>query len=663
MSTNRAARDRGATLPELLIVILMMGVIVAVVAVAVSVTFDVARNSEGRTNLARAEQAIDVWLPADLASLDVTDTVLPGVDLDPLADPCGNCAGIDLSGVNALQLAWEIELVGQAPIPVRVQYQYINVVDEWVVQRIECRGTEPCRTVTVLRDLEAPSDPATYATTPPTSVFSVTVPSPEDAAAGAASQVLVTLDGGGDSAGLGGGANTVTLTAGGQVTDEIEADEFDVPSFVRARTRCGGPISLLVDTSGSIPTRALNTVVEPGVRAFIEAFRDTPTQIQVIEFADRARPMNIDGVSTWHEYVDMTDADSVDQLLDEVGRLSDRRAGTRTNWEDPLFRALRDEDGSAATLAANRIVMFTDGVPTVHRRMPREGVWRPVDQFWTGAQIDFNAGWYDQSIWTAIINDTAISRFNQESFDRADVLLSQNLGRDLIFVGVGNGLQTENRRWIQNRAAYTDPSAPTGEETLRRGTDILQDLLVNSPDGSSIPATLEDGVYTNATVANYYEQTNFDPDGFADAMRAAALKDCGGTLTLQTRLEDQTSVDDEFVYENTSFRDDTGSTILADVRRGTTSDVFKTGTFDPDISDTPAFLAAVAVPLELLTLDSYTPVGWSCRAGAETRVPTPIPIVLESDDGTTTTSPWEGISVRVAANEAVSCILTVRAGS
>ncbi|MFK7916972.1 MAG: hypothetical protein AB8G14_02750 [Ilumatobacter sp.] len=658
----RRRRDAGTTLPELLIVVTMMGVIAAVVAVSISVTFRVTRSSEGRVNLSRAEQNIDVWLPADLASTNVKDTDLPAVDLSPTATPCGNCGGLDLSGANALQLSWSTQVAGPplTEVVTKVQYQYILNDDEWQVQRIECVGTEACRMAVVLRDLPAPADVANYDTIRPVEIFDVSEPDTNPNLSDNAQRVVVTINGGGNTAGAGGGTNTVALTAGGRVTSEIDADDFTVPSFVRAGSRCGGPISLLVDTSGSIPGSVLEDVVEPGVQAFINAFRDTPTQIQIIEFGDHARPMGPG--NDWHKYVDMTDSAAVDALIAEAELLTNRRAGARTNWEDPFFRAFRNADGTVADQAANRVVFFTDGISTVHRRMDAENPSKPVDQFWTGTQTDFNAGKYNSTIWTAIINQTAISRFNQEAFDRTDALLDRHRSTDLIFVGVGPDLTANNTRgtWIQNPQAYVDPNAPLGTSELRFGADILTTLLGNG--GLVVPAEeAVGGGYTNPDVANYYQQNSFNAAAFAEAMRAAALKDCGGTLTLQTRLADGSPVADEFIYENTAFRDDAGTVIDSPTRRVTTSDSFKTGTFDFDISDGTEYYDVDVVPQELQTLAAYEPVGWSCRSGADSRTTTAIPIPTVEDDGSAGTADFEGITVRVRPNEAVSCILTVTA--
>ena len=96
-------RDGGMTLPELLIAISMMGLLVTVLSSAVIVTLRQQDNTEGRLNVAQAEQAISMWIPADLSSANVVDT-------SPDATPCGAsvCDGIDLSsGSNVVMMSWE----------------------------------------------------------------------------------------------------------------------------------------------------------------------------------------------------------------------------------------------------------------------------------------------------------------------------------------------------------------------------------------------------------------------------------------------------------------------------------------------------------------------------------------------------------------------------
>ena len=70
-----------------------------------------------------------------------------------------------------------------------------------------------------------------------------------------ANRVIVSINGGGDTNGAGGGINQVSITAGGTVRTDIDAkSSLGTPSFVEARSRCGGPMTLVVDESNSIGT-------------------------------------------------------------------------------------------------------------------------------------------------------------------------------------------------------------------------------------------------------------------------------------------------------------------------------------------------------------------------------------------------------------------------
>lgn len=641
--TRRRRPAAGFTLPEVLLSVSLMAIIGTVLASAITITLRQSTDSEGRLNVARAEQSIDTWLPADLASTDVNDIDLPGVDLDPAADPCGDCSTVDVSGANALQLAWTTTEPGSPPTEVttRVQYQYVQRGDEWVIERVRCTDGEPCSSITVLRDLAPPSDLGAYDpnTTSPTWVMDVSVPAPDASLElnQAARQIVVTVDGGGTGDGAFGGLNTISLTAGGGETSEIAADDFNVPSFVRANSRCGGLITLIVDDSGSIGSNV--SVVEAGVAAFIDAFRGTPTELQLIRLEKKSSSI---GSSDWHSTVDMTDEVAVNALETAMYAELDPTNGN-TNWEDAFYRALKNEDGSSASNTPRRIVFFTDGVPTINRTTLAGG-WS-TDYHSGDPYVDFNAGNYDYNQWPT---ENGYS-FHQESWDRADIILDQHRDIDLVFVGVGDGL-TNSVSWIHDPAVYENPYAAPPTATTVTGADTLAYLLTNGARDevtAQYDSTTEE--YTNPETANFYLQSDFNATAFAAALSAVALKDCGGTVTIQTRLTDGSPVTDEFVYENVEYRDQSGTPIEADARRVTTSSIFRTGTFDFELAGASSFSVDV-VPQELQTLDGYTPVGWTCRSAGVEKTLTDIPI--EGSD-------FSGFTVDVTANEAVSCLLTV----
>ena len=636
---------------ELLVSISLLGLVISVVSAAIVVTLRQSDSTEGRTSLARYEQSIDTWIPADLSSTDVTADfvtlygpayagLLP-VTTAANASPCGNCGALDLSGANALQLAWFTATDDGTPVMTQVQYQYIqNSTGEWQLQRIECVGGSPCTKAVVLHELAPPPDIATYNPDVDRPTWILSTPELDDPAelalAGNAQRIVVTINGGGTGGSTAGGASSVSLTAGGVLTSDIDADDFTVPSFVRAKSRCGGPVTLIVDDSGSIGG-AVSTVVEPGVLSFIEAFRGTPTQVQVIQFASTANA--IGPGAGWHRYIDMTNDAEVDQLKTDVVAALDSVGGT--NWEEAFFHTLKGSDGSTAATLPNRIVFFTDGIPTLNRTTTLSG-W-PAGSFINGTLVHYNDGPYGSS-WP---NENG-SAFHQESYDRADVILDDHRGIDLIFVGVGPDLNN-NVSWIYNEAVYTNRNANPGSTSTKQAHETIAGLLTNLAY-NEVDAVFSGGEYTNPEVANFYLQSSFDTAAFGAAMKASALKDCGGTLTIQTRLPDGTSVADEFVYENSDYRTDTGTSVGAESRVVTTSATFRTGTFDFDIPATTAYYSVDIVPQELQTLDGYAFDNWSCRAGATMKSTTAIDIV---------DSTFEGFTVDVVANEALSCILTV----
>lgn len=455
-------RDRGMTLPELLIVVTVVGLIVAVLSTSIVVTIRQQDNTEGRLNVARAEQSVGMWMPADLASADVVDT-------SPQASPCGAtvCDGIDLSnGSNVLMLEWTIDGVGGSSSTTSVSYHFTQLPSgEYVLWRVECVDGS-CTSSTVLDNLPGPpggadfipgvlhgeacsAEPNPVACTRPDWVIIVSEPLRADATdeddvveseseRKDANRVIVTINGGGDADGAGGGINQISITAGGTVRTEIEADSLQgAPTFLEARSRCGGPIALVIDESNSISNSEL-TQVENGVRAFVEALAGTPVQIQPVWFGTYTGVL---GTSDWHKYYDMTVDADVQALLNAIDTEIQQQGGT--NWEDGLFRTFYNADGSIAQTIPDTIVFFTDGVPTYDRLVKRTS---------PGVLPELPADPGDQ--W----DDSTGSSYSQVAFNRANYLANK-FRRSVRFVGVGVGdaIETSERStWVVDPGAgYT----------------------------------------------------------------------------------------------------------------------------------------------------------------------------------------------------------------
>jgi len=278
------------TLPELLIAVTVTGVLVAAMATATTVIIDQSTNTQGRLNNARSEQQVGLWVPADLASAE-------NVTTDPAASPCGTVcpSGITISGSNALMLSWSGFIAGAtSPIPTltTVSYRYQeNASGEFEVVRIACvsvNGAAPtCDELTLLHNVDPPpvGTPWVPGVTVPSWVMEVgiaTDPAAPDAGSGSAAsadpsyhikngrRVTVTINGGGTIAGSGGGTDKITLSAGGVDRQSgLSTSNVNIaPTFAATRSRCGGNFGMVVDTSGSIGSANMTSVVS-GITKFV----------------------------------------------------------------------------------------------------------------------------------------------------------------------------------------------------------------------------------------------------------------------------------------------------------------------------------------------------------------------------------------------------------
>ena len=80
--STMSQRDRGMTLPELLISVVLTGLLVVAITASATVVLKTADNNEGRLNNARSEQNVNVWMPSDLTSAE-------NVRTEPDLLPCG----------------------------------------------------------------------------------------------------------------------------------------------------------------------------------------------------------------------------------------------------------------------------------------------------------------------------------------------------------------------------------------------------------------------------------------------------------------------------------------------------------------------------------------------------------------------------------------------
>lgn len=623
------------TLIELLITITVLGTIAVVTAAALLVVFSQQNDTEARLNVARWEQSLATWLPADLSS--ATD-----VDDDPALIQTGCSIAACSEGLNALYVAWQDG--GQT---VSVSYRYGPSDDDdgsYVLTRVECRGSA-CSARVALRDLDGPrgSDGELLdfasVTEVPNSVIDVTLPldvnSTDPDADGDETfldspvrRVIVEVNG---KPGADGEVRSsrVSLTAGGDNRTSIDPPEFEGINFTEARSNCGGPTTLVLDTSGSISGNVGD--VEDGVVDFVRAFDGTPTDLEVIEFNTASFSWSASVGGETITRFDMTNADHVEALIgpDGNGGLANSlSAGGGTNWEDALHRTFYRDDGSIDSPRPKLVVFFTDGEPTFSRTSSRAG-------YDTNSADGSPVGPPTIESPYNFLNPTGGtlegSAFNPTAWYRADYIVGQ-FESEVVGVGIGSAF-TRSTSFGRDLRDAGWPSSVPNEAFLGKLIAGGQPHQYDAGSPGYVKRTYSGGSWGDVSNADILTTSNWSALG--DALKAIALVDCGGTLTVQTRDTSGSPADGEVTYQ-------VGSEVL------TTTRVQKARTADVALDDG----TSATIDLIPSQLGDFTAESWKCRAGGDD-------MVLGDEYQLLGPTAADGIAVTVSANEAVSCTLTV----
>jgi hypothetical protein len=177
------------------------------------------------------------------------------------------------------------------------------------------------------------------------------------------------------------------------------------------RSRCGGRIAIVIDTSGSIPDVKGDGPLRAAAKGFIDGFAGTPTSVTLVGFDNRAyamypEPAKVSGLppltgytTTAPPYVSLLDTSKTAPIKNRIDLLDDwadpRKwpgvAGTNgdndwnhdgyhwdqtvlatsgdknTNWEDGLWQAIKDGNGNLWPSLPDLLVFITDGDPNRSR--------------------------------------------------------------------------------------------------------------------------------------------------------------------------------------------------------------------------------------------------------------------------------------------------------
>lgn len=687
-------RDAGMTLPEVMISMVVIGIIATVITSSIIVTMRTEEGTTGRLNVATAEQSVGMWLPADLSSA-------VDASIDPADSPCApstSCiAGLD--GSNALTVSFPDGAGGTSV----VSYIYGPSGDgeTYELHRVECTSGS-CHPIRVLAGLDGPpiDEWIPGVTAVPDEVINVALPLQADAVdeeatdeTSSARRIVVTIDGGGDGEGAGGGLNRISITAGGTELGELEASKVTGPSFLQASSRCGGPITVIVDDSGSIGSAGASSTVENAVVDFVQALAGTPTQVQVVKFSTKSSL--IDGSGAWNEYYDMTDPADVGLLAPDSGGLI--RSGLvqsgGTNWEDAIYRTFYADttaldadgrpvnlaaDGNPATFLPKLVVFFTDGEPTFNRAYADPAFGFSPGNISSGGPL-FPVGAEARDEWWPLAYGNV---FDQEGWDRTSYLLSPFLHReDVRVIGIGVGaiatksvftFDEDDVYEIRNSSgykrgivysnsygsAYARKYSPSG--SLPNNDGGTRGALSPNTPAEKVLGNLMVGVHPTVSGTPYVKATynagtdswdNFDAEtnllstsdfgALDDALVQIALGECGGTLTLQTKHADGSIAQSDVTYE---------VALGAEIQTVTTSQITRAAAVDMDFLPGVTQVSTSVTPSDLGAA-GYTATGWSCSLRGAPLDSARWSVV----DG----DPAEGIILDVSANEAISCTMTV----
>ena len=289
--------------------------------------------------------------------------------------------------------------------------------------------------------------------------------------------MIVSINGGGDSEGSGGGLNQISITAGGTSRSTIDANSTQgTPSFIEAISRCGGPVTLIVDESGSISSADADDDVVDSVRAFVETLAGTPVKIQVVEFSTTSKVLGGNDTTEWHKYFDMTDPGQVTTLLGLVDGMS---FGGYTNWEDALFRTFYKADATIASIVPETVVFFTDGVPNRDRLTQRAGGSGSVVPSLPAPQL--SPPWPSQG-----------SGYSQTAYNRAEFIAKDfRVAPSIDLIGVGVGGINESSTWMSDPGAGYTWVWERGYRRYQQGGVGLYESNLDLERGSSFEANLD----------------------------------------------------------------------------------------------------------------------------------------------------------------------------
>ena len=449
------------TLVELLITVTILGIIMTSLSAAMIVILRSERPIKDHLSESKDITFLQAWIPNDLASASSRN-------IDPLYQPSSRTT---LPGTNVLTLDRADISTSGITTNYIVSYRYVSVGDEWQLQRYEIRNvglaTQTIIKVGVAHQLASPP-PTWNPTQSPVHAVSVT----------SRNQVVLRPIGEDVQVTFGSGEEFTTGGAGLSSQDQLPTDYTGgIIDPSAPPTRCGGTVTVVLDTSSSIPAQGGATSLVNAALGFIDAFSGTPTYLRIVGFDVSAYSYYPTTAGQYVNILNPTAALTAMRTKVDNQDLSTARWGGGTNWEDGLWQAFRTTSGTAFSQLPELVVFISDGEPNRNR---------------TNTPNDGDA------------------RFNTSDLSRAVTAANYGRGTGARIVGilVGSDASTTNQGRMKS---------------------VVGNVVWNGT-GPTNPG--------NAAAADFFLPTN--SASFAqlgNVLRSISAAVCGGTITVQKRIE------------------------------------------------------------------------------------------------------------------------------
>ena len=267
-NTQPVQRDRGMTRVDLLMTVTILGIIMASLSAAMIVILRTERPMRDQLAETKDITFLQAWIPRDLASATSRNT-------EPQHQPS---ATSKLPGTNVLTInRSDIATSGLAENYV-VSYRYVQSENEWQLKRYEIRNVslinQTVSQVRVAQQLATPP-PTWKPTQSPTHAVTVT----------SRNQVVLRPIGEDIQVVFKSGEKFTTGGASLSSQDQLPTDYTGgIIEPAAPPTRCGGAVTVILDTSNSIPAQGgANSLVNAAL-GFIDAFSGTPTFMRIVGF-------------------------------------------------------------------------------------------------------------------------------------------------------------------------------------------------------------------------------------------------------------------------------------------------------------------------------------------------------------------------------------------